>query len=132
MKCIRVLAIVGLVVVFLLLVSLLAVGEMSLEIDHNEVIRILKEEILPGLLISQDYVAFAYPTVLGPSDELSPYAPDPIPADVMNLPHLVPYTIEGPAWFFWIDLEPYARYSHPTSFVFVDASDGSYVVHDER
>ena len=131
MKCIRVLAIVGLVVVFLLLVSLLAGGEMSLEIDHKEAIRILKEEILPGQLISRDYVAFAYPTVLGPSDELSPYAPDPIPADVMRLPHLVPYPIESPVWFFWIDLEPYARYSHPTSFVLVDASDGSTVVRDE-
>ncbi len=131
MKCIRLLLIVAFGVVFLLLVGVLAAGQSSLEIDRNETIRLFEEEILPELQISRDYVAFAYPTVLGPSDELSPYAPDPIPADVMSLPHLVPYTIEGPAWFFWIDLEPYARYSHPTSFVLVDASAGSYVVHEE-
>jgi len=130
-ECIRVLVVVGFVAAFLVPGGLLAVGKTSLELDRNEAIRILNEEILPELQISRDYVAFAYPTVLGTSDELSPYAPNPIPADVMRLPHLVPYTIEGPAWFFWIDLEPYARYSHPTRFVLVDASDGSYVVHDE-
>jgi len=126
------LVIVAFGAVFLLLVGILAAGELFPQIDRNEAIRILKEEILPELQISRDYVAFAYPTVLGPSDELSPYAPNPIPADVMSLPHLVPYTIEGPAWFFWIDREPYARYSHPTTFVLIDAADGSYVAHDER
>gem|GEM_PF-1303206 len=131
MKCIHVLIVVGLVVAFLLLVNLLAVGETSLEIDRNQAIGILKKEILPGLLISRDFIAFSYPVMLGPSDHLSPYAPNPIPADVMGLPHLVPYTIECPVWFFWIDLEPYARYSHPTRFVLIDASDGSHVVHDE-
>jgi len=114
------------------LVGLLAVGELFPQIDRNEAIRILQEDVLPELQISRDYVTFAYPTVLGPSDELSPYGPEPIPADVMSLPHLVPYAIDGPVWFFWIDCEPHARYSHPTTFVLIDAADGSYVAHDER
>ena len=132
MRCIRLLLVVGFVAVFLPLVGLLAVGELFPQIDRNEAIRILQEDVLPELQISRDYVTFAYPTVLGPSDELSPYGPEPIPADVMSLPHLVPYAIDGPVWFFWIDCEPHARYSHPTTFVLIDAADGSYVAHDER
>ncbi len=103
-----------------------------MQIDRTEAIRLFREEILPGLAIAGDFVAFSHPVLLTPSAELSPYAPDPIPAEVTSLPHLVPYTIDVPVWFFWIDREPYARYSHPTTFVLVDASDSTYVTHDEQ
>jgi len=119
-------------VCLLLPAAVLTVGKASLQIGRTEAIRLFREEILPGLATFGDFVAFSYPVALTPSDELSPYAPDPIPEDVVSLPHLVPYAIDGPVWFFWIDREPYARYSHPTTFVLIDAADGSYVAHDER
>jgi len=132
LKCIRRLLVVALSVCLLLPVAVLAAGETSTQIGHAEAVGLFQEEILPGLGISGEFVAFSYPEVLTPRDTLSPYAPDPIPEEVMSLPHLVCYPIEAPAWFFWIDREPHARYSHPTTFVLVDAADGTTVIHDER
>ena len=103
----------------------------QLSIDREEAIGAFRREILPALDISGDYIAFSYPEPLGPGDEVGPYAPDPIPPDLTQLPHVIPYDLDGPAWLFWLDLAPYARYAHPTQFVLIDASDGSYVVHDE-
>jgi len=130
-KFIRALVVVGLGIVLPSLVGLLAVGESSPQIDRAEANRILTEQVLPGLSIPGDYIAFAYRLPLGPGDELAPYAPDPIPPGVTSLPHLIPYPLHGDTWFFWIDVEPFARFGHLTRFVLVNASTGSYVVHEE-
>ena len=120
---------VGLCVLLPILVSAVAAAQ---PIGRADAIRLFREEILPRLDIFGDFVAFSYPATLTPRDELSPYAPNPVPVEVASLPHRVPYAIDGSAWFFWIDREPLARYSHPTTFVLVDATAGSTVVRDER
>lgn len=100
-------------------------------LDVNQVVDLVTTRILPKLAIATDYVAFAHPRLLDKDDELSPYAPTPIPADIGQLPYLVPYDLDAPTWFVWIDLQPYARYAHDTLFVLIDATDGSYVVQAE-
>jgi len=128
---IRTLVVVGVGIVLLLMVGPPVAGESSPRIDRDEANRILTEEVLPGLSIPGDYVVFGYPLLLGSDDELAPYAPHPMPPGVTSLPHLIPYSLDRDTWFFWIDVEPFARYSHPTRFVRVDASTGAVVVREE-
>jgi hypothetical protein len=102
----------------------------QVNIDRDEAIELFNQEILPGLGVTGDYIAFAYYVPLRPGDELGPYAPDPVPSGV-SLPHVVPYDLGNQMWFFWVDRAPLARYSHPTTFVLSDAFDGSHVAYDE-
>jgi len=100
-------------------------------LDREQITALFEEEILPRLELPSTYIAFLYPQPLNTSDVLSPYAPTPLPADVKQLPHPVPLRLRGPTWFVWLDLSPYARYSHPTRFVLIDALDGSFDVYAE-
>lgn len=40
----------------------------------------------------------------------------------------LPFRVTGPAWFFWVDDEPYARFEHQTRYVLVDARTGKVKV----
>jgi len=98
-KFIRTLVIVGVGIVLPSLGGVPAVGELSPQMDRDEARRILTQEVLPGLSIPGDYIAFAYPLPLGPGDELAPYAPEPMPPEVTSLPHLIPHSLDGDSWF---------------------------------
>ncbi len=100
-------------------------------LDAEGAANLVVERIVPELAIASDYIAFLYPRPIDPSDELAPYAPTPIPDEVDRIPYLIPYELDGPTWFAWIDLHPYARYAHDTLFVLIDASDGTYAIHAE-
>ena len=89
------------------------------------------EKIVAEYDDSCDYVAFLYPSLLGPADILAPYAPNPIPDNVDRLPHPIPYEVDVPKWFVWIDLVPGARYEHRNLFVLINPEDGSCEVHEE-
>ena len=100
-------------------------------LDREQITALFEKEILPRLELPSTYIAFLYPRLLDTADVLCPYAPTPLPADVTLLPYPVPLSLRGPTWFVWLDLSPYARYSHPTRFVLIDARDGSFDVYDE-
>lgn len=78
------------------------------------------------------------PAGLGASDVVV-YGPvEPLQAGERVLPvleadgaHAEVFVIEHPTWFFWIDLMPFARFAHPTQFVYVDASTGEVRVQDQ-
>jgi len=106
-------------------------GAVASPLDAERAEARFAELILPELGIDSEFVAFLHPVPIAAGDELAPYAPTPIPDEVNRLPHLIPYDLDGPEWFVWIDLDPYARYAHDTLFVLIDASDGTYVVHRE-
>ncbi|NYZ77288.1 hypothetical protein H0O02_03155, partial [Candidatus Micrarchaeota archaeon] len=40
-------------------------------------------------------------------------------------------TIAEPAWFFYVDTQPFAPFAHPTKFVLVNVADGSYQLYNE-
>jgi hypothetical protein len=121
----------GTVVTLAIVLLVAGTAEAASILDVTEVADLVTTSILPELAISADYIAFTHPQLLDVNDELAPYAPSSIPADVNQLPYLVPYDLDDPTWLVWIDLQPYARYAHETLFVLVDAINGSYVIHEE-
>ena len=107
---------------------LLPLAVVGADLSREDVVAVIRERVLPSLALPQEYVAYLYPEILSPDDRLAPYAPEPMPDEVEAIPHLIPYGIDRPVWFCWIDLAPSSRYAHPTVFVLIDAADGTVSV----
>ena len=110
---------------------LLPLAVVGADLSREDVVAVIRERVLPSLALPQEYVAYLYPEILSPDDRLAPYAPEPMPDEVEAIPHLIPYGIDRPVWFCWIDLAPSSRYAHPTVFVLIDAADGTVSVFRE-
>ncbi len=77
---------------------------------------LLENVIKPGEL-NHDLVALLWPQMLKAGDNISSHgAPEHV------------YTIEENTWFFWINDFPYAMFSHPTRYVFINALTGEYEI----
>ena len=122
--------VVGCVVAFGL-AFLLSLTLMGANLSRENAGTVIREMVLPSLVLPQEYAAFLYPDILSPDDRLAPYAPAPMPDEVEQIPHLISYEIDRPVWFCWIDLAPSSRYAHPTIFVLIDAADGTVSVFHE-
>ncbi|MGB2965548.1 MAG: hypothetical protein WBB69_16355 [Anaerolineales bacterium] len=86
---------------------------------------VLDEVVQPDQLGEDPLIVFGWPEVLVPGDALHPYnflGEDPTPGLV---------TVKSESWFFWIDDEPLARFSHPTRYVLVDIKSGEFSLSDE-
>ncbi|UCF09829.1 MAG: hypothetical protein JSW65_07160 [Candidatus Bipolaricaulota bacterium] len=100
-------------------------------LSREEAAALLVETVLPQLPLTDSYVAFLYDEALDARDDLAPYLPVLPGGDVTSAPYLMDYRIKDRTWFAWIDLDPYAKYAHPTLFVLIDAANGTFTVHQE-
>jgi hypothetical protein len=83
---------------------------------------VLDEVVQPDLLGEDPLVVFAWPEPLVPGDTLHPYAvygEDP----AANL-----IEVEEESWFFWIEDEPFARFTHPNRYALVEIRSGELSV----
>jgi len=94
-------------------------------INKEAAIQILLNEVIKPGSLDHDLIAFSLDEPLSAGTEIAPYAPDPLPEGVNELPYLVPETMRDSTWFFWVDDSPRARFSHPTRFVYINATDGT-------
>jgi hypothetical protein len=94
-------------------------------------IRILLEKVILPDELDHPVIAFTLDGPLPAGTEVAAYAPSPLPDDVDKLPHLVPDKLISPSWFFWVDDNPIADFSHPTRYVFIDAATGQVRVTDQ-
>jgi hypothetical protein len=69
-------------------------------------------------------VAFLWPTMLTPADEIAPYLS-------LDGEPPFPYDRDEPCWFFWIDEYPSAKFAHPCRFIFVGVQTGNITVYHE-
>jgi hypothetical protein len=96
-------------------------------LSHEDALQLVLDEVVqPDQLGDDPLVVFGWPEALGRGDALHPYnflGEDPIPGLV---------TVKSESWFFWIDDEPYARFSHPTRYVLVDIKSGELSISDQE
>ena len=108
--------------------------EKDLVINKETAKTIFLRDILKPKTLGVDVIALMYPRPLTSKDKLSPYLPDPLPESISQAPYLGEdafFKITGPQWFFWVDQHPFARYAHPTQFVFLDGQTGSFEISEE-
>jgi hypothetical protein len=72
-------------------------------------------------------IAFLYGFPVDSTDSIGPYAPSPLSGDTLS--HM--YTLEEESWFFWVDDFPYAKYAHPTRFIFFGIQTKSTTIYQE-
>jgi len=89
---------------------------------------VLLDNVVKPSSLDHKVIAFTLDKALPAGTKVSPYARDPVPTSVSSLPDLVDQTLSSPAWFFWVDDDPLARFSHPTRYVLVDAGTGEFTV----
>ncbi len=100
-------------------------------LTREAAIDLLLEQVVQPDSLEAPLIAFSLDAPLAAGSEVAPYAPVDLPADVTELPFLVPRTLERDAWFFWVDDEPFAQFAHPTRYVFIDAQTGAVEVQEE-
>ena len=97
-------------------------------LSHEDALQLVLEEVVqPDQLGDDPLVVFGWPEALGRGDALHPYnflGEDPIPGLVLSL--------EVESWFFWIEDEPFAGFSHPTRYVLVDIKSGELSLSDQE
>ncbi|MBI4298024.1 MAG: hypothetical protein HY676_05805 [Chloroflexi bacterium] len=93
-------------------------------LDKEKAVQVLLDNVIKPASLDHTVIAFTLDNLLPAGTKIAPYAPDPLPSGVTALPYLVPETLSVPVWFFWVDDAPFAKFSHPTRFVFVDATTG--------
>ena len=123
---------VGFGLVLVLILGLLpgcSPGEKSL--TKEQAIAILLDEVVQPETVDHYVIAFTLDEPLPEDSEVSPYAPSPLPDNVKTLPYLMPETLATAQWFFWVDDAPFARFAHPTRFVFIDVASGAVRVQEE-
>ena len=80
---------------------------------------VISEVVRPGSL-SGELIVFRHPAPLSAGDVVRPHAGDG------------GFSVEAPAYVYWLDAAPGALFTHPTRFVLVDRSDGSIRTSDEE
>ncbi len=78
----------------------------------------------------RDVIVFLHPSPILTTDRIGPYYRSLL-KQVEEVPS-APYSIEESSWFFWIDDAPYAKYAHPTRFVFFGIETETMTVHQEE
>lgn len=97
-------------------------------VDFEQAAGLVLEQVVQIEAVERPLIVFGLPDLLQAGDEIGPYQyrVDGEPSEVRAATSL-----EGPAWFFWIDDSPGAMFAHPTRFVLVDASTGDLAVTEE-
>jgi hypothetical protein len=89
------------------------IPEDNLEARQAAADRVIAEVLEPAGLGESDVVIYGPVEKLEPGDTVMPVLDlDGHPID--------PFVVETDTWFFWIDRDPFARFAHPTQFVFVE------------
>lgn len=89
-------------------------------ITSDEATQILLDNIIKPDELNYDLIAFMWPEPLNLGDTITPH-------DILG----DTYVIEENTWFFWVNDFPFALFSHPTRYVFIDASTGDYTIEIE-
>lgn len=89
-------------------------------------------ETVLQLVADHDVIAFLWPFPLLTSDEIAPHVPSPLPEDATKAPYIIPYPLEEPSWFFFIDDMPYVKYAHPVRYIFFGIETRQYTVYEEE
>ena len=89
-------------------------------ITADEAAQILLDNIIKPDELNYDLIAFMWPEPLNPGDTITPH-------DLLGNT----YVMEDNTWFFWVNDFPFAMFSHPTRYVFIDASTGDYTIEIE-
>lgn len=100
-------------------------------VSLDQAVDILLEEVVQPDSLDHFLIAYTLGAPLPVGSEVSPYAPSPLPEGVTSLPHLQPQELESSMWFFWIDDDPLARFTHPTRYVFIDVESGDLSVEEQ-
>ncbi len=104
----------------LLLATMLLACAAPAKLSRQEVIDLLIDQVIKPEEVTWDLIAFSYPEPLTPGDTVVPtHSPE----------HS--HTATAEEWFFWIDDDPFAKYAHPTRFVFINRVTGEITVIDD-
>lgn len=100
--------------------------------ENTENVSSLLEGIETVVQEGYESLIFLWPSPIGTTDTLAPYAPASLLPETIKLPHVSPYPLKEDVWFFWIDDAPYAKYAHPTRFVLFGIETRVYRIHQEE
>jgi hypothetical protein len=78
--------------------------------------------------MAENSIAFLYGFPVHPTDAIGPYVDSPLSGDTLS--HDT-YTLEDDSWFFWVDDAPYAKYAHPTRFIFFGVHTRNTTIYQE-
>lgn len=99
-----------------------ASGTLNLE----EATSCVEKQVIAGHASKQALVALKAPRRLESGEVVSPFFPDKINETPAKT------TILNPTWLFFLDTVPNALFSHPTEFVYVDATTGTITVEKQK
>ena len=103
----------------------------SAVLTKDQAVKVLLDNVVKPASLQQDTIAFTLAQPLPAGTEVAAYAPATLPVNVTSLPDLVPQKLNDSTWFFWVDEYPLARFSHPSEFVFINASNGAVTVSNQ-
>ena len=86
-------------------------------LTRDQAIALLIEQVIEPIVYENYYMAFGPQQMLTSGDKVEPevLGGQPYPGSDRD--------IDGPTWFFWVDTDKWARFSHLVQFVYIDASN---------
>ena len=93
-------------------------------LTRDQAIAILIDQVISPIAYEDYYMAFGPQQMLTAGDKVEPeiIGSQPYPGSTKN--------IQEPTWFFWVDTDKWARFSHLVYFVYIDASHPNPTVGD--